>query len=143
MPEPPRGFFRQIGRTSGAFGADLARFVALRVELAALEGHEARVGAVRSLVVLGIAVAAIAWADLFASAAAIAWIADRYAIDWWWVAMAAAALHLVAGGLLLVSVRARSRRGYFTETVRQFRRDREWLEAQSAADSTAPPVEPQ
>lgn len=106
----------------------LMALIASRVALIQLESKEAVTGGVRRAVFIVVAggCAFFTWALLLAGG--IAWIAD--AADWHWshLALGLAALHLLAGAILVRLAMKPSGSAAFPVTRAEFQKDREWIE---------------
>jgi uncharacterized membrane protein YqjE len=114
-------------RVTGLLRA-VALYIEARGRLLQIEGQEAgaRLSGSVGFFMVTLACFIIGW--LLAAPALVWLISQRMSWEWPYVALAAAALHLVAGLILLVMLKTRLRGlRIFEETFNQFRLDREWL----------------
>jgi uncharacterized membrane protein YqjE len=106
----------------------LALYAGARGKLLQIEAKEA---GVHISVILGITIViagCLICGWLLALPALVWLLAQSQGWSWASVALFAAALHMLAGFLLLLNLKARlGRLKIFEETVHQFQRDREWI----------------
>jgi MFS family permease len=102
-------------------------FVSARMELVALEAREAGSSAARRGVLLAFIGGCAMTAWLTGMAGLIGWIATSGSgIAWHWVALAAAALHLLLAGIAALILRRPSPPA-FPISRAELSKDREWL----------------
>jgi hypothetical protein len=102
-------------------------FVSARMELVALEAREAGRAAARRGVILAFIGGCAMTAWLTGMAGLIGWVATSGAgIAWHWVALAAAALHLLLAGIAAMVLR-RPASPAFPIARAELLKDREWL----------------
>jgi uncharacterized membrane protein YqjE len=125
----------ELVRVLRGIGVDIIRYLQLKAELGTLEGKEAGLKVARAFSVGTLAACFIALSSLFACAALTKIIADLLSWRWEYVALVFALLHF--GGAVYCALQARSciMQGFFTETVNQLKKDREWLQAEDQTES--------
>jgi uncharacterized membrane protein YqjE len=105
----------------------------------ALFGKESKVALGRLLALLMLLVTALlffAFGYIFLIATAVASVAAMAQVPWLWVALIAAALHIVLALVCLLCARAIMQKPVFRETAAELKRDREWLK--NLDDTTRP-----
>jgi uncharacterized membrane protein YqjE len=101
--------------------------VASRLALVKIETKEAVGGVMKSIILLFVAVICLLFMWGLALAGAIGAIASVSGWAWWWVTLAAAALHLLVAAVCIGV--AKSSRETFSVTRSEFQKDREWLKS--------------
>lgn len=105
----------------------LLTLIASRVSLIQLESKEAaKDGARRAISMLAVVICAFfAWALLLAGG--VAAISNATGWPWYWIAIAAAGIHLAAA-FILASAAKKPATPAFPVTLAEFQKDREWIE---------------
>jgi uncharacterized membrane protein YqjE len=134
-PERPRSA-ESAGIFSHALdllGATLA-YVQARFALASLEGREAFSHYLKTLALLLGGIVVIVFGYFFFCLAVIFAIATAFEgrNAWIWVTLTAAAIHVLAGIVLVMKVRSLVHRPVFAATLEEFKKDQTWLEAKTA-----------
>ncbi|HEX4638467.1 MAG TPA: phage holin family protein [Chthoniobacterales bacterium] len=110
-----------------ALAAALADFFESR---AALFATESKTAAVQFLIAAVCAIAGLlffAFGYIFLLAAAIVAIAHLAQVSWVWIALDAAALHILIALILAVVAISKIKRPVFRESAAELKKDREWL----------------
>ena len=105
----------------------LLTLIASRVSIIQLEGKEAaKGGASRAIAIVAVVICIFfTWALFLAGG--IAGIATVSGWPWYWIALAASGIHLLAA-LILLNFAKRPGPPTFTATKAEFQKDREWIE---------------
>src|SRR5947209_19583643 len=110
-----------------ALAAALADFFESR---AALFASDSKTAAVQFLIAAVCVVAGLlffAFGYIFLLAAVIVAIAHLANVSWVWIALAAAAVHILVALVLAIVAFTRIKRPIFRESVAELKKDREWL----------------
>jgi uncharacterized membrane protein YqjE len=104
----------------------LTAIIYSRIGLIQIEGKEAARSGTKMLVsaILASVCAFFAWASILAGM--IAWISELLICPWYWVALVAGGLHLIAGAIILRAAKP-SGKPAFPITRAEFQKDREWI----------------
>lgn len=110
-----------------AFLSSALGYLRARMELAGLETREAAVVYGKVFALLAAAIGLLLFGYIFLWIGAIAVIALLAGIHWGWITLCVGVLHLAGTGLCLWLVKAGWGKPVFTETIKEFRKDQEWL----------------
>jgi uncharacterized membrane protein YqjE len=126
---PPEARARQTGLIGSlvALASALADFFESR---AALFATESKAAAVQFLVIAICLVATLlffAFGYIFLLAAAVVGIAHWADVSWPWIALDAAALHILIALILVLIALSGIKKPIFRETTAELKKDREWL----------------
>ncbi len=106
--------------------AGLSYFQA-RLELAGIEGKEALVAYGLAAGLIGAAAALLVFGYIFAWIGIIALIAHFSHAHWGWIALGVGVLHFAGAVGCALAAKARCGKPVFDATLREFRKDQEWL----------------
>jgi uncharacterized membrane protein YqjE len=121
------GFTEHL-RSFAATGFD---YLSARFQLAGIESKEASVHYLKILGFVAVAVAALLFGYVFLCVGLVFVIAYLTQAQWMWVMLAFAALHLIAAAICLAVAKKRIASPMFTETLNEFKKDRQWLNRKS------------
>ena len=107
--------------------AAAAGYFRARLELAGLEGREAALAYAKVAAFLVVAMVCLFFGYLLFWVGVIALVAFYTGIQWGWLALAAAMLHGIGGGLFLWAARNHWGTPVFEETLNELRKDQQWL----------------
>jgi len=126
---PSQGRMRQTGFIGSlvALASALADFFESRAALFATESKAAGVQFVLIALCLVGALLFFAFGYVFLLATAVVAIAHLASVSWLWIALDAAALHILIALIFLVIALNRIKKPIFRETATELKRDREWL----------------
>jgi len=110
-----------------ALASALADFFESRAALFATESKAAGVQFVLIALCLVGALLFFAFGYVFLLATAVVAIAHLASVSWLWIALDAAALHILIALIFLVIALNRIKKPIFRETATELKRDREWL----------------
>jgi len=119
-----------------ALAAALAEFFESRFLLLA---RESKTAAVQLLILAGCLIFAIllcAIGYVFLITGAVAGLAHLVGVSWPWIAVAVAALHFIIALVLVLVARSRITKPFFTATLTELKKDREWLRNLETNQST-------
>jgi uncharacterized membrane protein YqjE len=125
--------FRNPAGRAGFFSNSLAlvdALVSFFVRRFRLFSRESKAALGRLLALLMLLVTALlffVFGYIFLIATAVASVAALAQVPWLWIALIAAALHIVLALICLLSARAIMQKPVFGETAAELRKDREWL----------------
>jgi uncharacterized membrane protein YqjE len=112
-------FFATLGALANFFES---RFVLL--------AQESKTAAIQLLILAGCLILAVLLSALgyvFLITGAVVGLAHIVGVSWPWIALTAAALHFVIALVLLLIARSRITKPFFTATMTELKKDREWL----------------
>src|SRR5438552_17217247 len=126
---PTRSRTRQTGFIGSlvALAGALADFFENRAALFATESKAALVQFVLIALCLVAGVLFFAFGYIFLLATAVVAIAHLANVSWLWIALDAAALHILIALIFLVIALNRIKKPIFRETTAELKKDREWL----------------
>jgi uncharacterized membrane protein YqjE len=110
-----------------ALASALAVFLESRLALIVRDSKAALLQMIGLAICLGAAVMLFGFAYLFLIASAIVGVAHFVHVSWLWIALAAAALHLVGAFVFVFVARAWMTKPLFRATASELKKDREWL----------------
>jgi uncharacterized membrane protein YqjE len=126
---PSRGRTRQTGFIGSlvALASALTDFFESRAALFATESKAAAVQFILIAICLVATVLFFAFGYVFLLATAVVAIAHLASVSWLWIALDAAALHILIALILLLIALNRIKKPIFRETAAELKKDREWL----------------
>jgi uncharacterized membrane protein YqjE len=95
-----------------------------------LLAQESKTAAIQLLILAGCLILAVLLSALgyvFLVTGAVVGLAHIVGVSWPWIALAAAALHFVIALVLLLIARSRITKPFFSATMAELKKDREWL----------------
>ncbi len=104
----------------------LLGLVSSRLALIRLESKEVAAAGIRQAILLVLALGGLFFGWLLFLAGIVAGIAAAAGWSWYWVALAAAALHFIASTIFIMIVKSGGK-PTFTHTRNEFQKDREWI----------------
>jgi uncharacterized membrane protein YqjE len=124
------GFFAHALELLGA----ALRYFQARFALASLEGREAAGHYFKALGLLLGGIVVIVFGYFFLCLGGVFAIATAFGGGnaWIWVTLAAAVIHFLIGGGLVIKVRSLISRPVFAATLEEFKKDQAWLETKTA-----------
>src|SRR6266699_283253 len=128
---PTRSRTRQTGFIGSlvALASALADFFESRAELFATESKAALVQFVLVALCLVATLLFFAFGYIFLLATAVVGIANFANVSWLWIALDAAALHILIALIFLLIALNRIKRPIFRESAAELKKDREWLKS--------------
>jgi len=105
-------------------------YLGARLQLAGLESQEASAHYLKIVILAAAAVFAVLFGYFFLWAAVVFIIATLFHVQWMWVMLGCAILHLVAAAICLGVAYNKLKTPMFTATLNEFKKDREWLSNQ-------------
>lgn len=121
------GFTEHL-RSFAATGFD---YLSARLQLAGIESREASAHYLKILGLVAVAIAAVLFGYVFLCIGLVFAIAYLTHIQWMWVMLAFAAAHIAAAAICLFIAKKRVAAPMFTETLNEFKKDRQWLNRKS------------
>ena len=126
---PSRSRTRQTGFIGSlvALASALTDFFESRAALFATESKAAAVQFILIAICLVATLLFFAFGYVFLLATAVVAIAHLASVSWLWIALDAAALHILIALILLLIALNRIKKPIFRETAAELKKDREWL----------------
>ena len=114
------------GHTPPTWWTALADLLSARVSLVQLELKQAASSGIKRIIFFAVAAVLLLCAWIILIAGAIGAISDQAGFAWYWVTLAAGAIHLLIAGLLVLAAK-RPGDPTFEHTKEEFKKDRQWL----------------
>jgi uncharacterized membrane protein YqjE len=110
-----------------ALAASAAAYVAARLQLAGMESREAAGHYLRILAWLILALVGAAFGYIFLCIAAVFILYHFLRIDWMWIMLGMATVHLAIAVIAVFVAKAKFPKAVFTATITEFKKDQSWL----------------
>lgn len=110
-----------------ALAASVAAYLAARLQLAGMESREAAGHYLKILVLLAAAFLGIVFGYAFLCLSGVFILHRLLKIDWIWILLGVALLHLAAAAAALLVAKMKLPKPVFTATIAEFKKDQTWL----------------
>ena len=133
-PRNPAGHSGLLDNALGLISA-VVEFFESRFVLLAQESKSAAVQLLILISCLFLAAVLCALGYIFLITGAVVGVAHLAGISWPWVALAAAVVHFIIAGVLLLVARSRITKPMFRDSIDELKKDREWLKTLNQSTS--------
>jgi uncharacterized membrane protein YqjE len=110
-----------------ALAASVAAYLGARLQLAGMESREAAGHYLKILLWIMAALFGFVFGYIFLCLAGVFILRHFLNVDWIWILLGVAVVHLAAGGISILVARAKFPKAIFTATITEFKKDQTWL----------------